>query len=153
MCRRARSGTARILPLRREQQAWASLVKTPLKRSDLSDHCDAGPVVGHGDHAFGPVAVRGQAHAGTAAKSLARDFPASIMTSKLSRSNAELRDAWTDLAHFKAAVDLAKKDLAAAQLQLVEARAALADAMRLTRLSSWLGLLPREQRRARADKD
>jgi len=25
--------------------------------------------------------------------------------------------------------------------------------MRLTRLSSWLGLLPREQRRARADKD
>jgi hypothetical protein len=46
------------------------------------------------------------------------------------------------LAHFKAAVDLAKKDLAAAQLQLVEARAALADAM-----------LPREQRRARADKD
>jgi hypothetical protein len=75
------------------------------------------------------------------------------MVSRLSTSDAQLRDAWADLAGLKAAVDLAKEDLARAQRQLAEAQAALADARHLTRLFAWTGLLIRGQRRAGAAKD
>jgi hypothetical protein len=58
------------------------------------------------------------------------------MARNRSRSDDELRDAWADLAYFQAAVYRAKEDVVCAQLQLVDAHAALADANRLTRLSS-----------------
>jgi hypothetical protein len=56
------------------------------------------------------------------------------MAGSLSSSDAQLRDAWTDLARLKAAVELAKTDVATARLELAQAHAALADVIRLTRL-------------------
>jgi len=55
----------------------------------------------------------------------------------------ELLDAWADLTYFKAAVELAKKDLVSAQLQLIKAHAALAEARRLTQLCSSAGVADR----------
>ena len=64
----------------------------------------------------------------------------------------ELRDARADLTYFKAAVELATKDLAAARRQLLEAHGALADARRLTRLCSWPGLLTQPRAPSRGER-
>jgi hypothetical protein len=76
--------------------------------------------------------------------------PAQERAANLSWSHAELPDAYADLARLKAAVELAKNDLAAARRKLLQAHAALAYARRLTRLCSWPGLMAVGRRRAPA---
>ena len=65
----------------------------------------------------------------------------------------ELRDAWADVTRFKAAVELAKRDLVSARLQLIEAHAALAEARRLTQVCRGPGLLTRGRGRSRPDNE
>ena len=65
---------------------------------------------------------------------LVRNLPLATVQNKAARRIAEsfLADAWMDIAQLKAAVDIAKEEVAQARLQLVKAQAALADATRLT---------------------